>query len=152
MAYGDGATLQRYNPWLNNECSNLQVASENVYSHVICLKIQAGNSTDEAPDYDTTTPNYGDGYVIPIIEPPAGAEVAEGTTIDCGKWYVTENASSETCTKIFIQNSIPWSLFLQVNPSLSADSCDEKLVTGTAYCVGPGHSWNIHFEGGDNEL
>lgn len=152
LGWGDGTTLQRYNPWLKNRCTNLQIASENVYGHVMCLGVQDENSNTKAPDFDTTTPSYGDGYVIPIIEPPAGVEVAKGTTLECGRWYVRGKGSKDTCTKICVQNSIPWGLFLEVNPSLSADSCEENLVDGTAYCVGPGYSWDIHFEGDDFEL
>ncbi|CAI7579339.1 unnamed protein product [Penicillium pancosmium] len=53
------------------------------YVHIICLGPQAGNSTGDAPDTDTTTPDYSDGYAIPEIPPPDNVPVANGTTLRC---------------------------------------------------------------------
>ncbi|KAJ5231283.1 uncharacterized protein N7469_005871, partial [Penicillium citrinum] len=153
VGYQDGLTLKKYNPWLNNQCTNLHMNSDVAYGHVICLGPQAGNSTGDAPDTDTTTPDYSDGYTIPEIPPPDNVPVANGTTLRCGKWHVVTNKQlQETCTTICVQESIPWSLFLEVNPSLSAESCNSKLLVGTAYCAGPTYGWDFHFDGEDDEL
>jgi hypothetical protein len=72
-----------------------------------------------------------------------------GTTLRCGKWYVVTNeALQETCTAVYVKNKIPWTLFMEVNPSLSTNNCD-KLVNGAAYCAGPTYGWGESFEGGD---
>ncbi|KZN94210.1 Glucan 1,3-beta-glucosidase [Penicillium chrysogenum] len=153
VGYKDGLTLKKYNSWINNQCTNLHMNSDVAYGHVICLGPQAGNSTGDAPDTDTTTPDYANGYAIPEITPPDDVPVANGTTLRCGKWHVVSNEELEvTCTAICVQESIPWSLFLEVNPSLNADSCNSKLLVGSAYCVGPTYGWNIHFDGEDDEL
>lgn len=153
VGYQDGLTLKKYNPWLNNQCTNLHMNSDVAYGHVICLGPQAGNSTGDAPDTDTTTPDYSDGYAIPEIPPPDNVPVANGTTLRCGKWHVVTNKQlQETCTTICVQESIPRSLFLEVNPSLSAESCNSKLLVGTAYCAGPTYGWDFHFDGEDDEL
>jgi hypothetical protein len=149
VGYKDGTTLRKYNPWINYDCSNLHIVSDVAYGHVICLTPQSGISNTTAPYDDPTSPGYSEGYVIPQVPPPKNATVAEGTTTRCGKWHVVTKASEETCTTICMQNKIPWSLFLDVNPSLGEDNCDKKLVTGSAYCVGPAYSWNEFFDGGD---
>jgi hypothetical protein len=150
--YQDGLTLKKYNPWLNNQCTNLHISSDVAYGHVICLGPQAGNSTGNAPDADTTTPNFSDGYAIPEIPPPDNVPLADGTTLRCGKWHVVTNQErQETCTTICVQESIPWSLFLEVNPSLNEENCDSKLLNQTAYCVGPTYGWNFDF-GPDDEF
>ncbi|CAG8407763.1 unnamed protein product [Penicillium salamii] len=151
VGYKDGTTLRKYNPWIDYDCSNLQIVSDVAYGHVICLSPQSGDSNTTAPAEDPTSPGYSDGgYVIPQIEPPQNATVAEGTTTGCGKWHVVTNKDlQETCTTICVQNKIPWYLFLDVNPSLSAEDCDAQLVVGNAYCAGPTYGWNQYFEGSD---
>jgi hypothetical protein len=37
VRYKDGTSLRKYNPWINYDCSNLQVVSDVAYGHVICL-------------------------------------------------------------------------------------------------------------------
>jgi hypothetical protein len=148
VGYKDGTTLRKYNPWINYDCSNLHIVSDVAYGHVICLTPQSGISNTTAPNNDPTSPGYSDGYVIPQVPPPKTATVAEGTTTRCGKWHVVAELQ-ETCTTICMQNKIPWTLFLDVNPSLGKDNCDKKLVAGSAYCVGPTYSWDEFFDGGD---
>jgi hypothetical protein len=144
VGYQDGLTLKQYNPWLNNQCTNLHMNSDTAYGHVICLGPQAGNSTGDAPDTDATTPDYSDGYAIPEIPPPDNVPIADGTTLRSGKWH-TVTEQEETCTTICVQESIPWNLFLEVNPSVTADNCESKLLNGTAYCVDPTYGWDIDF-------
>lgn len=145
-----GTSLRQYNPWLTYDCSNLHEASDVAYGRVLCVAPQAGNSTTTPPDEDTTTPEYSDGYVIPEIPPPDVVLVAEGTTMRCGKWHVVTNQKlKETCTTVCVQESIPWGLFLEVNPSLDPEGCE--LGEGLAYCVGPSYTWDIVFEDEDVE-
>lgn len=152
FGYQDGLTLKKYNPWLNNQCTNLHMNSDVAYGHVICLGPQAGKSTGDAAGRDTTTPDDSDGYVIPEIPLPDSVPVGNGTTLRCGKWHIVTNQEpKETCTTICVQELIPWSLFLEVNPSLSADNCNSNLLNGAAYCVGPTHMWDIDF-GPDDEF
>jgi hypothetical protein len=146
-----GATIRRYNPWLDYDCLNLHEASDVAYGHVLCSVPQAGNSTTSPPGHSPTTPGDADGYVIPEIPPPSGIPVAEGTTYRCGKWHVVTNDQiEETCTTLCVQESIPWDLFLTVNPSLDAANC--VLAEGYAYCAGPIYEWNTHFEGEEDAL
>ncbi|KAJ6070768.1 CAZyme family GH55 [Penicillium canescens] len=152
VGYNDGSSLRKWNPWINYDCSNLQTVSDVAYGHVICLSPQSGSSNDTAPAIDPTSPSYADGYWIPERPPPHNATIAEGTTLRCGKWYVVTNeALQETCTTVCVKNKIPWTLFMEVNPSLSTNNCD-KLVNGTAYCAGPTYGWDESFEGGDFDL
>ncbi|KAA8650192.1 uncharacterized protein ATNIH1004_002873 [Aspergillus tanneri] len=146
LEYASGESIRKYNPWLDLDCSNLQVVSDSAYGHVLCVFPQAGNSTTTAPDTNPTVPDYSDGYAIPEIPPPTNASVAEGTTMRCGKWHVvtsTEIEKKDMCTIVCVKESIPWDLFLEVNPSLKADDC--VLTEGKTYCVGPTYEWNTVF-------
>ncbi|KAJ5317598.1 CAZyme family GH55 [Penicillium antarcticum] len=140
--------LRKYNPWIDSYCSNLHTVSDVAYGHVVCLSPQAGISNEIATTswMDPTSPPEADGYAIPERPPPQNATIAERTTTRCGRWHVVTNKIvQETCTTVCMQNQIYWSLFMEVNPSLSADNCD-KLVSGTAYCVGPTYGWDEIFD------
>lgn len=41
-----------------------------------------------------------------------------------------------------IRSGIPASLFLRINPSLHAATCDTELSAGKAYCISPTYGWS----------
>ncbi|OBT56198.1 hypothetical protein VE04_02872 [Pseudogymnoascus sp. 24MN13] len=139
MKQGD---VRLYNAWVELDCPNLQVASA-VFGKVLCLGQQASDYTTTATvsPVATDVPNPGNGYTGFPVAPPMNATVATGTTLHCGRWHVVQDLST-TCAIICVMNSIISSLFLEVNPSLSATNCDADLKVGTAYCAGPVYSWN----------
>ncbi|OOQ88034.1 LysM domain protein [Penicillium brasilianum] len=128
--------LSKLNPWIESDCSNLQIASE-VYGKIVCLGPQGGtyvsNSTKLGGSQTST------GYMPYVISPGVNATVASGTTKNCGKWHIAD--SGDTCASICVQESITSSLFTKVNPSLVGDDCSSLLVNGTYYCVGPIYEW-----------
>ena len=132
--------LKAYNPWINFDCANLHVASV-VNGKILCLSPQAGTSTrTEGMPGVTPGPGTNTGYSERAIPPPANSTVADGTTMKCGKRRtVTE---TDTCPWICVEASIPSKLFLEVNPSLSKETCDQDLVIGLTYCVSPQYGWN----------
>ena len=137
-------SLQTYNSWINHDCSNLQPATD-FYGKMICVSPQGGSFTGSVPPPAATNPPAHDGYSPEVVSPPDDAPVAEGTTLNCGKWHVVE--SDDTCATICIQGSITIHLFQQVNPSLDAGTaCSNKLKVGTAVCVGPIWDWDIREE------
>ncbi|KAL4879241.1 hypothetical protein BJY04DRAFT_220358 [Aspergillus karnatakaensis] len=113
-------TVQEHNLWIDTYCMNLQ-AVRKILGSVICLSPQGGYSQIH-------------------VEAPVGSILAEGTTQWCGVWYTAAN--DDRCAIITIQNAIPASLFLEVNPSLSRDNCDDSLVEGMTYCVAPHIFWD----------
>jgi hypothetical protein len=134
------SSIQSYNPWINNDCSNLQQASK-VYGHVVCLAPQGGAYTSNSsiggynPNPFSST-QYGD----TIIPPPINSTVAPGTTALCGGWYVA--GATDTCTNVAVGNGVTYSLFLAINPSLPPANCTTGLVKDLAYCVHPLLAWN----------
>ena len=133
-------SLLKLNPWLLPDCSNLKDATD-FYGKNICVSPQGEifNAT-WLPPSPTPNPNAGDGYASSITHPPAGARVAIGTTLKCGRWYVVKD--DDTCSTICVPNRIDIHLFLDVNPSLQKGNCSSDLVVGTAVCVGPVYGWN----------
>ncbi|KAF2731447.1 hypothetical protein EJ04DRAFT_579087 [Polyplosphaeria fusca] len=137
LGYGQ---LRNWNSWLSQDCSNLHPATD-FYGKTICVSPQGGTfSGTFPPPAPTSNPGLGDGYTRTAIPPPSGATVAQGTTLNCGKWYVVKGG--DTCSAICIQGGITASLFRQVNPSLEKGNCDSALRPQTAVCVGPTYSWN----------
>ncbi|OBT84881.1 hypothetical protein VE02_05927 [Pseudogymnoascus sp. 03VT05] len=90
--------IQMYNRWVDRDCTNLQTASDAAFGHVICLAPQNGefaaNST--VVPGDTTIPADAPGYSHFISDPPIGATVAAGTTLNCGTWRVA--VSGDKCS------------------------------------------------------
>jgi hypothetical protein len=136
-------TLRDLNPWICPFCTNLHDTST-AHGHVLCLTPQGGV-------YNATNPGYGSGhdpnadhsgYGSYLVEPPANATVAEGTTLRCGKWHTA--AEGETCPAICVQAGITHPLFVAVNPSLPSDSvaCSGSVVPGVTYCTAPLRGWN----------
>ncbi|KAK4870959.1 hypothetical protein LT330_000196 [Penicillium expansum] len=137
----DSGVIRRLNPWINGGCTNLQEWSVN-YGHVLCVSPQAGTHTHMAPPPGVTSlPGSDTGFTDQDIAPPANSTVANGTTMSCGRWHVARD--QDTCTAICVQGGIEFSLFLAVNPSLSADSCTTELQMGAAYCTGPTQGWGL---------
>jgi hypothetical protein len=140
LGFGD---IQRFNPWINYECSNL-VSGLDLFGDELCAGPQGGqhNFTGPGPIGDTTTPQHGNGYTAAPISPPKGASLATGTTEKCGKWQVAKEG--DTCVGLCLAGEINITLFLSVNPSLGTEysDCSAKLSKGKAYCVGPTYDWN----------
>lgn len=74
-----------------------------------------------------------------MLAPPANSTVAPGTTTKCGRWYSA--TADDLCVQICLKFEISAKLFKAANPSLVTD-CDNNLVAGDAYCVGPVPHWN----------
>ncbi|KXG46668.1 Pectin lyase fold/virulence factor [Penicillium griseofulvum] len=138
----ESGDLRVYNPWISFACDNLHTASA-IYGSTICLSPIGGEHNDTAGSDESsgTNPGFADGYVYEPTDPPANSTVAEGTTLNCGKWY--EAAGNETCAAICIQSSITSPLFLEVNPSLDSAGCTDSVHAGWTYCVGPTYTWNV---------
>lgn len=141
--FGD---LRAYNPWIDFSCDNLQTATW-VHGHTLCLSPQAGifNSTDPVPGV-IIRPAPKPGYTMVVTPPPEeGAVVADGTTLNCGKWY-TVTDEEESCVKICTATGITIGLFEEVNPSFvggeSEETCADLLRVGSTYCVGPIWGWD----------
>jgi hypothetical protein len=132
--------LLQYNSWLDAGCTNLQSAT-GFYGKSICASPQGGSFVNPtAPAVPNPTPNPSDGYSRDKVAPPEGAVVAQGTTMECGKWHVV--AIDDFCVKICLTSGIDTDLFHQVNPSLEGGAaCDASLKAKTALCVGPMYSW-----------
>ncbi|KAL3478251.1 pectin lyase-like protein [Aspergillus californicus] len=138
-------TVQEYNRWIDTYCMNLQAVRETLGS-VICVSPQGGthNSTlgdstgSEGSGGSSTM--QGGGYGSHLKQPPANATLAEGTTRWCTTWYTA--VEGDRCAVITVQNGIPASLLLEVNPSLARADCDGSLVEGLTYCVAPFVFWD----------
>ncbi|RAO66282.1 uncharacterized protein BHQ10_002294 [Talaromyces amestolkiae] len=134
-------TLHQYNPWINYFYSNLQESTD-ILGHTLCLGPQAGkfvsNSRLHPNPPASSVPSTG--YSQYVTAPPINATVALGTTTYCGIWYTVNEG--DTCAQICVMESIPSSLFLAINPSLSGTKCDTSLVVNTTYCVAPMFSWD----------
>ncbi|KAM5347264.1 hypothetical protein ACJ41O_010269 [Fusarium nematophilum] len=128
-------TIRQLNPWISSNCGNIKTASL-TYGNVLCISPVGGEFKDTT---NTTRGSPGNPeYTDKAVDPPAEAEVADGTTLDCGRWHVAEKG--ENCASI-MQNWITSSLFRRINPSLSGGDCTSKLVPGRAYCNGPIPGW-----------
>ncbi|RYP26769.1 hypothetical protein DL767_007901 [Monosporascus sp. MG133] len=137
----DFGSVRNYNSWLDALCTNLHTATD-FYGKITCVSPQGGTSSGTVPaPAPTAIPGTNDGYTHNAVAPPDGVPVAEGTTLNCGRWH--EVVGEDTCSTICVQNGITTSLFHTVNPSLRPDtSCTLSLHPGTALCVGPTYNWN----------
>ncbi|RTE79638.1 hypothetical protein BHE90_005873 [Fusarium euwallaceae] len=134
-------SLRFYNSWLKYDCSNLQPATD-FYGKAICVSPHGGTFTGTVPDSAPTNgPGRNDGYALSAVAPPKDVKVANGTTLNCGKWHVV--GEEDSCTSICMDYIIPAGLFQEVNPSLAVyERCTGSLVPGVALCVGPMYTWN----------
>lgn len=111
------------------------------YGKLIYVSPQGGTHTSTLPTSGPTpSTDRGDGYMPSPVAPPEGADVAEGTTTNCGKWHTVE--AGDTCSTICLQSGITIRLYA-VNPSLDSEGCTLSLHPGTAICVGPTYTWNM---------
>ncbi|KAI9043567.1 uncharacterized protein KD926_003337 [Aspergillus affinis] len=149
LPYSAGYNIRKYNPWITCRPSNIYDASVEIYGTTLCGGPQGGIANG-------TTPPSSFDYGFEIL-PPTNVTVAEGTTYRCARWYIVgdQDVDEKTaCTKLCLQKSIDWKLFLAANPSLATGVCDEKLVVGSAYCIEVSPNYIDHDdeeEGEDNE-
>lgn len=132
--------IRQFNSWLDAGCTNLQTATD-FYGKTICVSPQGGEfKNPDKPTVPNPTPGKADGYTKQKVAPPLDATVAQGTTMQCGKWHVV--VAEDTCVKICLINGIDTNLFHEANPSLAAGAgCDQSLKEQSAYCVGPTYDW-----------
>ncbi|KAK5651475.1 hypothetical protein OQA88_12482 [Cercophora sp. LCS_1] len=112
------------------------------WGFLLCVSPPGGAYTLNTTGNGTSVPwAGGDGYRFPAVLPPVGSTVAPGTTTRCGAWY-THTKAATNCPTICLGYTITSRLFLGVNPSLSSATCDDDLILGDTYCVGPTVGWN----------
>ncbi|KAL4973054.1 hypothetical protein BDW66DRAFT_162375 [Aspergillus desertorum] len=126
--------LTNWNTELDADCSNLHSASPD-WGSVLCVSPPGGTYTGQAL---TTT---SDSASPSAVSPPAGVNIAVGTTLDCGAWFVNTASLNYNCSSICLANGIAIHLFTEANPSLNYTTCDTDLVIGDAYCVDPLDGW-----------
>ncbi|KAH6957702.1 hypothetical protein BKA56DRAFT_562250 [Ilyonectria sp. MPI-CAGE-AT-0026] len=137
--------VQFYNSWINHACTDLQSGTD-FYGKSICISALGSlSSVTEVPSTQRKI-SSGNGPTFVLITPPKDAEVAEGTTLNCGQWHVV--TKSDTCDSICKENDIcEGNLLYDINPSLPGrDKCTASLVPGEALCVAPISGWNITYE------
>ncbi|OBS25925.1 hypothetical protein FPOA_06458 [Fusarium poae] len=136
-------SIQRYNSWLNRDCSNLQVGTE-FYGRSICVSPLGSESSIQAISKASTITrktSSGNGPAVLRTDPPQDVKVADGTTMMCGDWHVV--TKSDTCNGICQESGIcKDGLLYKVNPSLDEKNCDKSLVSGTALCITPVSGWD----------
>ncbi|KPM44181.1 hypothetical protein AK830_g2384 [Neonectria ditissima] len=133
---------QYYNSWVNRDCSNLQTATD-FYGRSICISPLGDTSSATKASSIQRKISSGNGPTVVRIPSPRDAKVAEGTTLNCGKWHVT--TKSDTCDEICKANDIcEGTLMFDINPSLvSKEQCTANLVPGMALCMAPISGWNV---------
>lgn len=136
-----------WNVGIDNRCSNIwsPPSSPRYWGNVICVSPPGGLPEDGAGNGNGTLPGNGDiggpggngdGYADTVVDPPAGAIVAPGTTALCGFYVRAE--SDTTCATLLATAAVPMGMFLQANKSLrTAESCSEDLQLGSWYCLHP---------------
>lgn len=155
VAVNNGISWQKLVDWnsgLNDRCTNLisNSSSSNYWGRVICVSapggvtegIGSGNNSSDGGSNTGGEGGSGDGYADLIIDPPAGATVAQGTTAKCGEYVQAVEGTS--CDAVLARAATPMDLFLAANPSLgvTAGECTRNLVTGQWYCLHPFRYWN----------
>lgn len=133
-------SIRKYNRWVDSACGNLHIASASL-GHILCMVPPNGyHHGNSSGDHTTPKPNLG--YANRITPPPANAIIAEGTTRNCGIWYVA--TEEDACNSIVFQHSTTIDIFMAVNPSLgtSIPDCAENVVPGLTYCAKPFVAWN----------
>lgn len=135
-------TVRNLNAWIQYACTNIQITNA-IYGNVVCLAPLGGTFIPTVIAANSTTePVPITGYSLQALAPPANVTVAQGTTLNCGAWYVA--IDGDTCANIDVEAGITAGLFLLVNPSLASGAdCTAGLVNGSAYCVGPTYEWNM---------
>lgn len=133
-----GSLLRTYNPWISRGFGNLRNGTA-VYGNVLCLSPPNGihNKGIASLNDDPIVFSPRTGLTHAFTSPPDDCDVAQDTTLECGKWHKVHEGDS--CVKLAISNKITSKLLLAANPSLgtSARKCEDKLTVGVAYCVQP---------------
>lgn len=142
--YADGVrfgNIRRFNPWVNNDCSNLVSASNNAYGHVICLTPQNGFAGGDEPE----DPENGDppswstpgGWSSVAVPAPDGATVAPGTAEMCGVWHTA--LEGDSCALFSIKGPTTIDILRRVNPSLGTTCAgyDARVEPDLRYCALP---------------
>lgn len=128
--------LLDWNAGLN--CSKLHTG---LWGNTLCVLPPGGDYISNTNSTGSLDPwDYGDGYLDDVVDPPENAMIADGTTLNCGGWYVAEE--DVACVDICMEEKVVFSLFIDVNPSLRNGTCDSDLVVGNTYCVHPASTWN----------
>ena len=140
-----------WNPMLDARCSNLYEGTP-FWGHVVCISAPGGEFDDGGSGNDGGDSGNGNsggeggsgnGYSDTIVDPPEGAELGEGTTLNCG--FFVQAQEGVGCAKMIVaaSRSTPMNLFIEVNPSLkSAAECDANLQPGLWYCLSPHYYWD----------
>lgn len=88
-------TLRDYNSWIWPDCSNFQSGIKN-YGSVLCVDPQGGAWNETAPSSAPVGNGGSDSpFSYNITAPPSNATVANGTTRNCGVWYVATVSDSK---------------------------------------------------------
>ncbi|KAK7419026.1 hypothetical protein QQX98_003528 [Neonectria punicea] len=137
--------VQFYNSWVNRDCSNLQTATD-FYGKSVCISALGDTSSAVKALNIQRKTSRRNAPTVALTAPPEDAEVAEGTTLKCGKWHVT--TKSDTCDGICEAHDICHdNLMFDVNPSLvGKEQCTASLVPGVALCVAPISGWNVTYD------
>ncbi|OOF96441.1 carbohydrate-binding module family 50 protein [Aspergillus carbonarius ITEM 5010] len=126
--YSQTRKILSYNSQLKWDCSNLHSPDPD-WGSTICVSVPGG----EHPGRALNASSRG----VEAMDPPSGATVAPGTSMDCGAWFVREAGLDVSCAQICLAHEISISVFTALNPSIGRYTCDSDLVVGDAYCVKP---------------
>lgn len=127
--------VRAFNSLLDWNCTNLH-ATNPYWGTTLCVSTPGGTYNSSG----TSSAGAGDDSIAMVVDPPAGATVATGTTTDCVAWYV--NDGSLTCTQICLNYGVAINLFTAASPALNKTTCDGDLVLGDAYCLDPITGWD----------
>ncbi|KAI1056070.1 hypothetical protein LB507_001495 [Fusarium sp. FIESC RH6] len=135
--------IRRYNSWIDRDCNKLQGGTD-FWGKSICVSPLGDAKTLEAIKKTSSNQRvFSSGNAPSVLRtlPPEEAEVAKGTTLQCGSWHVVKK--SDTCNDLCEDNSAcDLGLLYKANPSLDMKKCLESLVPGTALCVAPISGWD----------
>ncbi|KAG9251359.1 pectate lyase superfamily protein-domain-containing protein [Emericellopsis atlantica] len=134
--------VRKYNRWIDVDCTNLHLASDAAFGHVLCVAPQNGQFQTNSTGYGgNTTPERATGYSSTISQRPENSTLAEGTTEYCGTWYVAKEG--DLCREIAFESQTTIQIFMEVNPSLgtSIPGCSAQLQPGLTYCALPFSRW-----------
>lgn len=141
ISFGD---VQKYNPWIAQDCSNLVVGEVAPLGRVICISPQGGQSnTTTSVSGDTTIPSPMGGYSPDRTLAPENATLADGTTTNCGVWKIAD--TDDTCVSLALYGKTSIDILMTVNPSLGTNttSCGSLIVPDLVYCTSPWVAWNL---------
>lgn len=150
LSQGQASSWQDIVSWnmgIDSRCTNIwsPPSSPQYWGNVICVSPPGGLPAPGTGIGNGTQPGNGDiggpggngdGYADGVVNPPAGATVAAGTTTFCGVYVQAE--ADTTCISLLATSAVPMSMFLLANKSLrNAESCSQNLKPGLWYCLHP---------------